>query len=131
VFKIRKEHLRALSAYMRKGFEERLADRLCETDPDMAGRQPRAVLLGQVHASVEQALDFGLRAEEDVTQFVLLALPLGKNLDNDPGYPGLGSLLRSSNLRGDDKIAILQQCLREQKGPSEIPNLLRRGLLDP
>ncbi|HPS79261.1 MAG TPA: hypothetical protein PLS53_13970 [Thermoanaerobaculaceae bacterium] len=118
VFKLRREHVRALDATMLGSFELRATAHLRRCFPEVVGKASDDQMLELVRFGIERARSHGIDLECDVLRYLDLMCVFGVDFDRDPACPWAaqvlgdpqtaGSTLRTNTLMAAAKSSLVE-----------------------
>ena len=111
--------MRAFSASMREGFEERLVEHVERAWPEEIWNVPEPVVRQRLHRTVDRALAYNVKRERDVVIFVDLTYEHGESFELVPGFAWARRILEDPGLAGAEKIARILALLEAARERAE------------
>lgn len=108
---LRKEHMEALSAYMRQGFDDRMVKHLRTDFPQESGKMDEKQLREFIDSGVKKASTYTIEPERDVCRFIDLMVGLGADFDKARDMVWARTILRDPALPSGSKLDLIEHRL--------------------
>ncbi len=121
---IRREQMRALNAYTRQAFEDRMARHLRQIYPeqvqrmgDPADREP--ILRAVIRQGIEKAVRYQILAERDVGRFIDLMVKIAPDFAERPDLKWAAGILKDPTLHAHGKVELIHAQLAARTAGAE------------
>ena len=109
LFKIRREVMLALEAYVRASFHERMVSRMLENHEETASALGDERLRDEVERGIHKAINYGIMNEADIESFLDMLFVRG--FDFDVHEEHARRILNNKKMTGASKIGFLTQLM--------------------